>query len=217
MNFTDFPVTMTLIALNVLCSIVGFNNHAWMNKTIMHPYLVKRQGEYYRFITSGFLHADWMHLFFNMFTLYFFGMAIEYYFSIYGLGGRVAYAGLYVLGLIVSDIPSYVKHQDDPQYLSLGASGAVSAVLFAAIIFNPWSSVYLYGAIKLSALVFAVLYIGYCVYMGKKGGDHVNHDAHLWGSLLGLAFTLILVAVMQPALFNEIMEKLTNPSLFGHD
>jgi membrane associated rhomboid family serine protease len=152
-----------------------------------------------------------------MFTLYFFGMAIEYYFSIYGLGGRVAYAGLYVLGLIVSDIPSYVKHQDDPQYLSLGASGAVSAVLFAAIIFNPWSSVYLYGAIKLSALVFAVLYIGYCVYMGKKGGDHVNHDAHLWGSLLGLAFTLILVAVMQPALFNEIMEKLKNPSLFGHD
>jgi membrane associated rhomboid family serine protease len=118
--------------------------------------------------------------------------------------------------LIVSDIPSYIKHKDDYNYRSLGASGAVSAVVFATIVFSPWSSIYIYGALKISATVYAVLYVLYCVYMGKKGGDNINHDAHLWGSLFGLAFTLILIAYMQPALFTGIIEELKHPSLFGN-
>ena len=99
--------------------------------------------------------------------------------------------------------------------LSLCASGAVSAFVFATIIFSPWSSIYIYGALKISATVYAILYIFYCVYMGKKSGDNINHDAHLWGSLFGLAFTLILIAVLQPALFTDIIEELKHPSLFG--
>ena len=216
MDLSAIPVTIGLITANVIFSLIGFSNADFVNKTIMWPYAVKRENQYYRFITSGFLHADWMHLIFNMFTLFFFGSAIEYYFSFWGLGGKASYIILYYLGLIIADIPSYIKHKDDYNYRALGASGAVSAVLFAAIIFDPWSSVYLYGALKISALLFAVLYIVYCVYMGKKGGDNVNHDAHLWGSLFGLAFTLILIFALQPDLFTQIIEKLKQPSLFGH-
>ena len=215
MNFTETPVTILLIAINAIFSIIGFSNTGFMGKTIGWPYYTKRENQYYRFITSGFLHADWMHLFFNMFTLYFFGSNIELIFDVYGLGGNIAYLALYFLGLIASDIPSYLKHRDDYNYRSLGASGAVSAVVFAAIVFNPWGSIYLYGAFKLSAAAYAILYVVYCVYMGKRSGDNVNHDAHLWGSVFGLVFTLALIALMQPILFDGIIDLLKKPSLFG--
>ena len=205
MNFSDIPVTVGLIIANIIFSIIGFSNAAMVDKTIMWPYRVAREKQYLRFVTSGFLHADFMHLFFNMFTLYFFGRNVELIFSVGGLGGKYAYLALYFLGLIISDIPSYIKHKDDYNYRSLGASGAVSAVVFATIIFSPWSSIYIFGALKISATVYAVLYIFYCVYMGKKNTDNINHDAHLWGSLFGLAFTLILIAYMQPALFTGII------------
>ncbi len=215
MNFQDYPITISLIVFNVVFTLIGFSNPVLVDKSIMWPYRVVRENQYMRFITSGFLHADYMHLIFNMFTLFFFGRNLEQYFSIYGLGGNLAFLALYFLGLIVSDIPSYLKHKDDYNYRSLGASGAVSAVVFATILFSPWSSIYIYGALKISATVYAVLYIFYCVYMGKKGGDNINHDAHLWGSVFGLAFTLILIGVLQPDLFDLIIEELKNPSLFG--
>lgn len=215
MNFMESPVTLMLIAANVIFSIIGFSNHAMLDKTIGWPYYTKRENQYYRFITSGFLHGDWMHLFFNMFTLYFFGRNIEYLFAEAGLGGNVAYLLLYFLGLIIADLPGYFKNQDNRGYRTLGASGAVSAVVFAAIVFMPWNSIYLYGAIKISAAVYAVLYIVYCVYMGKQQNDNVNHDAHLWGSLFGLAFTVALIGFMQPGLFDGIIAELKQPSLFG--
>ncbi len=211
----EYPITFLLIAINVIFSMIGFSNKEMLARTIMWPYYVKRKNEYYRFITSGFLHADYMHLFFNMFTLYFFGRNIELMFNHLQLGGPIAYLGLYLGALIISDIPSYFKNNDNVGYRALGASGAVSAVVFAAIVFSPWSSIYLYGAIKISAALYAILFIVYCIYMGKKGNDHINHDAHLWGALFGLIFTLILVEIKQPALFEGIIEELKHPSLFG--
>lgn len=213
-NF-DSPVTLVLIAANVILSIIGFSNQDMISKTIMWPYGVKKYNQYYRFISSGFIHADWVHLFFNMFTLFFFGRLVEFYFSFYGLGGMAAFIALYLLGLIASDIPTYLKHRNDYHYHCLGASGAVSAVVFAAIVFNPWGSIYIYGALKISAFLYAVLYIFYCVYMSRKGGDNINHDAHMWGAFFGLGFTVALIAAMQPQLFDGILKELMNPSLFG--
>ncbi|MCY7311829.1 MAG: rhomboid family intramembrane serine protease [Chitinophagaceae bacterium] len=214
-DVANYPVTLALIVVNVIISLIAMNNQEVMSKTIMWPYGVKRHNQFYRFITSGFIHADYIHLFFNMFTLLFFGQVVEIYFSLYGLGGNIAYIVLYFLALIASDLPTYFKQKDNYNYHCLGASGAVSAIVFAAVVFDPWGSIYLYGAIKISALVYAVLYIVYCVTMSKKGGDNINHDAHLWGSLFGFGFTIALIAAMQPALFESILEQLKNPSLFG--
>lgn len=215
MNFTDAPITLLLIAANIIFSIIGFNNTNLLTKTIGWPYYTKRNKEYFRFISSGFLHADWMHLFFNMFTLFFFGQNLEIIFNLCFTGGGLWYLLLYFAGLIAADIPSYIKHQDDANYRSLGASGAVSAVVFASILFDPWSQLQLYGFIKMSALLFAVIYVVYCVYMGKQNQDNVNHDAHLWGSVFGLVFTLLLVAVLRADLFPYILQDLQNPSLTG--
>jgi len=186
-----------------------------MDKTIMTPYLVKRKNQYYRMITSGFLHADFIHLFFNMFTLYFFGRAIEYYFAKYGLGGQVSYIVLYFLSLVAADIPSYLKNKDNPHYHSLGASGAVSAIVFASLVFGPWNEIRLYGVISISFTVYAILFIFYCINMGKRGNDNINHDAHLWGSIFGLIFTMLLIIALNPDLFNLVIKEISHPSLFG--
>lgn len=215
MDFSAYPVTYILMAINILFFFLAGSGSDLQNKMIMWPYGVKRNGQYYRFISSGFLHADFMHLFFNMFTLYFFGRNIEHIFHEIFANGTVWYVVLYFTALIISDLPSYFKHNDDNNYRSLGASGAVSAIVFAAVLFNPWAQFRLYGFIAMSATVFAVVYIAYCIYMGKKQGDNVNHDAHLWGSLYGLAATFILVAALRPDIFPAIIEELKHPSLFG--
>ena len=210
MDFTSYPITFSLMAANIIFSLIGFSNAAFIDKTIMWPYFIKKDKQYYRFISSAFIHADWMHLIFNMFSFYFFGKAIEYYFSQYGLGGNISYLALYFLSMIIADIPSYIKHQDDYNYRALGASGAVSAVIFACILFNPWGTILIYF-IPLPFIVFAFLYLAYCIYMSKKNIGLENHDAHLWGSLFGLAFTFALISLKAPDMLPEILNALSHP------
>ena len=216
MNYNELPLTLYLIGANALLSFIGFSSPAFIHKTIMWPYYVKRNKELYRTVTSGFIHADLVHLFFNMFTLFFFGWNLEVLLVKYQLGGKATFIALYFGAIILSDLPSYWKYKDNYGYRSLGASGAVSAVVFATILFDPWQSIYLYGAFKISAALYAVLFVAYCVYMGKKANDNINHDAHLWGAIFGLLYILIIIAVKDPGLFESLLEQLKHPSLFGN-
>lgn len=167
---------------------------------MMNPYSIKNKQQYYRFVTSGFIHADHMHLIFNMFSLYFFGAAIELVFiSIFGfLTGEFIFIALYLIAIIVSDLPTYFKHKDQPRYNSLGASGGVAAIIFAFIIFEPLEDICIYF-ICMPGIVFGILYVAFSYYQGKRSRDNINHDAHLYGSLFGALFCIV---VYPPSLTN---------------
>jgi len=179
--------TLILIILTVLLSFSAFNNQKLYGDLILYPPAVNR-GQYYRFLTSGFIHADMQHLLFNMLTLYFFGQGIESILTTYV--GKWAFLTLYLGAIVVSDIPSYLKNKNNSHYASLGASGGVSAIVFAYIIFAPWAW---FAFPPVPAILFGIGYMWYSIYMGKKGTDNVNHDAHLWGALFGIAFIFIMM------------------------
>ena len=155
--------------------------------------MIYHRKQYYRFITHAFLHADWMHLIINMLVLYSFGQFVEenlrYYFRDIS---PLIYIILYFGSVIFSSISTFRKHKDDHWYNAVGASGAVSAVMFSSVVFGPFMMIYLYGIIPLPALLWAALYVGYSVYAGSKANDNINHDAHLWGGVFGMVFTLLL-------------------------
>ena len=198
-----FTVTYSILILTVLISIAAFNNNRIMDDLIFWPPAINIRHQYYRFFTCGLIHADFIHLLFNMATLFFFGRALEvYYGGILGLQ-NYWYPVLYVSAVIVANIPSYLKRRDDYNYRSLGASGGVCAVLFAVILLRPWDRLYLYF-IPMPAIVYAGLFLAYTVYMGKRGGDNVNHDAHLWGAIYGIVFTIALRPSVVSTFFNEL-------------
>jgi membrane associated rhomboid family serine protease len=199
-----FPVTFSIIALTVVVSLIGFTNEELRNKSLFYPYVMTSSKEYYRFLSHGLIHADYIHLFFNMFTLYSFGRFAEV-----ALFNKTEYIILYVTALIASSIFDFIKNRNNSGYAALGASGAVSAVLFSTLIFDPWSKgVALFGILALPNIVFAVLYLWYCAYSAKRGGDNIGHNAHMWGSLYGFAFT----AIVRPELFKDFLDKLMHPS-----
>ena len=203
---------MSIVFLTILItcgiSIAAFNSPDLMSKWIMYPYAVRHQNQWYRFITSGFLHANWMHLFFNMYVLYSFGQVLSQYFDLlFGdTKGIYYFILLYVGGIIVSDLPSYIKYHNSPSYRSLGASGAISAVVFSVIFINPLSKMgIIFIPIALPGVVFGGLYLAYTWYMAKRGGDRINHDAHFYGALFGIAFTILLKPSLLPDFIDKIM------------
>lgn len=182
------PVASLIFVFTIVTSLYAFYDHSLYGKFMMHPYSVSRKSKIYTLITSGLIHADWMHLFFNMFTFFAFAFTLEQYI------GSWQFGLLYFLGLVLSDLPSVFKHKDDFHYNSLGASGAISAVLFSYILFNPLTKIYImFIPIGIPAVIFGGLYLVYCVYASKNSRDNINHDAHFFGALTGLIFTVIFV------------------------
>lgn len=194
---------LIIIALTCLISWVGFKDRSFLDRWLLNPYQARRKKRLAPYLSYGFVHADFMHLLFNMITLYFFGQAMESHFEPYfgGFGYYIFYLG----GIVLSILPSALPNRNNPRYSTLGASGAVSAVLFAYILLQPWSLLYIYF-IPVPAIIYALFYVGYSIYLDKKGGDNVNHSAHLWGAAYGIGFTVLL----EPGVFPSFVSKLTN-------
>lgn len=196
-----FSHTLTLILITCLLSFIAFGNRVVMNRLIMWPPAMRR-GQFDRFITYGFVHADGTHLLFNMITLYFFGRAIEAFYRPYFAG--MGFILFYLAALVVAMLPSYFKHKNDPNYLSLGASGAVSAVLFAYILFEPWNLIFVFF-IPMPAILYALLYTAYTVYSARRGQDNINHSAHLWGAGFGVIATIAIEPRLVPRFMQELL------------
>jgi len=198
-------ITLFIILLTSLVSIIAFKNRNIFDKLKLNPYLVFHKKEYFRVISHAVLHADYTHLFFNMFTLFFFGKYTERYLNNYFDNGTLMYIGLYVVGIIVASIPSILKHKNNHWYNSIGASGAVAAVLFTAIFFDPRMPIILFLIpIPIPGFVFGIAYLAYSHHMSKKDSDNINHDAHFAGAIFGFVFPLIF----NPQLFSVFLNNL---------
>ena len=203
-------VTLALIVVTSLVSWQAWERPRLLERLILWPPAIDRQQQYDRLLTHGFIHADGMHLIFNMVTLYSFGQAMERYFT--ARIGAVGYLAFYLSAVVIAILPTFMKHRHDAGYRSLGASGAVSAVLFASILLDPWNGIYMFFIpIPIPAFIFAGLYIWYSMWMDKRGGDNVNHSAHLWGALYGMMFTLL----QQPELAAQFVRRLASPAFGG--
>lgn len=187
-------ITLIIIAATVLVSISGFSNQELFYRFKFSPYQVKHSKEWYRIFSHTLLHGDYMHLFFNMFVLYQFGGIVESYFvESYGtFQGNVNYLLLYIGGAAFAALPGLKRHGDNYNYSAIGASGAVAAILFAAILLNPTHIFYVYGTIPLPAVVLGVLYLALEYYLDKRGGSNIAHDAHFWGAVFGFVFPVAL-------------------------
>ena len=199
-------ITYIFIATTVLISMYSFSNQDMLRRFMMNPYQISNRKQYYRFLTSGFIHRDHFHLLMNMITLYFFGGIIEKIFNqIFGKLGGVYFVLLYLMAIVVSDLPTYLKNRTNPGYNSLGASGGVAAVVFAFIILLPLEKICLYYALCIPGFILGPLYIIFSYYQGRKANDGINHDAHLYGALFGLLFCIILYPQSLPNFIQQIM------------
>lgn len=196
--------TILIIAITCIVSFAAFNNRKLIDALIFWPPAVTRGRQFYRLFSYGFIHADGQHLLFNMLTLFFFGSVIERFYTQHL--GSLGFAVFYAIGLLASIFPTYVQNKNNTQYRSLGASGAVSAVLFAFILLKPWSTIYIY-VLPVPAIVYAVAYLAYTIYMDKRGEGNINHSAHLWGAAYGVAFTLLL----EPSVVSSFIDQLLHP------
>jgi membrane associated rhomboid family serine protease len=193
------------MGITVATSFLAWNQPNLFSQLMMNPYAISHRNQYYRFITSGLIHKDHMHLLFNMFSFFFFGLAIERVFrEVYSDLGGIYFIILYVIAIVVSDLPTYFKNKNNPGYNSLGASGAVSAIIFAYIIFQPLQSICLYIALCMPGFIMGLLYIGFSYYQGRKANDNINHDAHLYGALFGLLFCIVTFPASIPQFIDQI-------------
>jgi membrane associated rhomboid family serine protease len=192
-------ITFIIIAITSIVSILAFSRDQLKEDLLFWPFLIKREGQYYRIITHGALHADTMHLIFNMVSFYSFGIALEEYFFpvLFGELARAIFALLYVLGIIASVIPDLIKHRDHSYYRSLGASGAVSAVVFSAITIQPKMPIqFFFIPFPIPGYIFGLAFLLLSATLAKKGGGNIGHNAHFWGSIFGIVFTYVAARLL---------------------
>jgi membrane associated rhomboid family serine protease len=182
-------ITIILIGITAATSVLAWTvMPGFQEDGMLRPYYTIQQNKWYQLVTSGFLHGDLMHLLFNMITLFFFGPVVE---QTIGPG---YFLGLYFTCLILSGIPTLIRHRENPNYASLGASGAVIGVLFSFILFYPFENIYLFFIpIGIPAIIFGFLFLAYSLFEGKRQSGIINHEAHISGAVTGILFTIIIV------------------------
>lgn len=203
--------TLVLIIITVASSVFAWRNPDIQNKWMFNPYAVYHRKQYYRLLSSGFVHSDTTHLLFNMIALFFFGGVVErIYQNMYGVSGIAFYLITYLVGIAAANMKTLFKYKDSSYYNSLGASGGVASVLFASILYRPTSSICIYFAICIPAFIIGAVYLIYSYYSGRRKSDNINHDAHLYGSLFGIVFTILL----RPVVVLEFFERIKNFNLY---
>jgi membrane associated rhomboid family serine protease len=196
-----------IILATVILSILAFSSKEALAKMIFNPYIIREKREWWRFITSGFIHADFMHLFVNMFVFQSFGEAtLNNYSDVFAERGDYYFLLLYFGGMVIASVSSYKKNFENPEYNALGASGAVAAVVFAYILFEPLRPLYILGIVPMPGILFALLYLVYSYYEARRAADYVNHEAHFYGAVFGFLFTIFL----KPDLFVNFLNSITN-------
>lgn len=208
----NFSITTLIIIGTCLVSVLSFNNNLLRERLLLYPYRMATDNSYSRFITSGFVHADFQHLLFNMLSLYMIGGYIENWFSA-AFGSQIPYICLYFGGLIAASLPDFFQNKTNPMYRALGASGAVSGIIFALIFFEPWDIKlgFFFLPPIIPSVVFGALYLAFSSYMAKNSRDNIGHSAHFWGSVWGFFFTFSTALLLQPTLVSAFIEKLTHP------
>ncbi|MCV9388454.1 rhomboid family intramembrane serine protease [Reichenbachiella ulvae] len=205
-------LTLVLIIITVVISYAAFQNPNLKYKLMFNPVHVADQGQWFRLISSGFVHSNWVHLGFNMFTFYFFGELVERVFiAIKGPVGSVYFIVFYLMAIVISELPSLFKHRHNVHYNSLGASGGVAAMVFCSILFFPTSPICLYGFVCIPGFILGTGYVIYSYMKGKDMSDNVNHNAHLIGALFGIVFTII----MRPTVLMDFVSQISNYSIFN--
>lgn len=183
----ETPVAAIIFILTIVTSIYAFNNADTYGKFMLHPYSVSKGKNLHQLITSGFIHKDWPHLIFNMLSYYFFAFNLE------RTIGHWQFGVIYLVSLILSDLPTVQRHKDHFWYNSLGASGAVCAVVFSYILFYPLTKLIIFPLpIPIPAVLYGFIFLAYTTYAGRKSNDGINHDAHFYGAIAGIILTIIL-------------------------
>ncbi len=203
-------VTVIIAIITSIVSVIAFRNQDIKDKLSFNAYKITHNNEYHRIFTHALIHADWMHLIINILVFVSFGNAVEGYFQdIFPEKYLLYYLTLYIGGIIFSSIYGLIKHKDDYYYNAVGASGAVSAVLFASILFNPLHEIQFYMIFPIPGIIFGVIYLFYSYRMNKRGNDNIAHDAHMFGAIFGLIYPVLV----KPALFIHFVQELL--SVFG--
>lgn len=215
MDTSLFSITNIIIAITAIVSFSAFNNQKVTDDLIFTPPAIDRRKQWYRFLSCALIHADIGHLAFNMFSLFMFGKIVEETFGeLFGAKGAVLYILLYVLSQFLCLLPTYFKNKDNYYYRSLGASGAVSAVIFAGIMLYPLQKVYLFFIpVGIPGFIFGFIYLGVTAYLDRKGDGNINHSAHMFGALAGIGLLLVFGFALSP--YNLVENFIEQVKSFG--